>query len=141
MSFLLASKPKIIITNLVGSLPFWTFTVNSLYSAAESLKTNASMLTRVLLPKTFFPVSEVLRNCYTLTYSFTAMYCSLLLFFPEMFKWKIVFIPILALPLIMSVLVGGVVAAYATPYIHDIPQCLRSIWITFILDFAHCLPV
>ena len=55
------------------------------------------------------------------------MYFSLLLFFPEMLTWKIVFIPLLALPLIISVMTSSIVAAYATPYIQDIPQFLSVI--------------
>lgn len=127
MSFLLRFEPKVIVTNLVGSLPFWTFIMNGLSGAAESLRTNSTVLKRVLLPKTFFPISDVFGNCYTLLYSFSAMYFSLLLFFPEVFTWKIIFIPLLALPLIISVVTSSIVAAYATPYIQDIPQFLSVI--------------
>ncbi len=125
MSFLLRFEPKVIVTNLVGSLPFWTFIMLGLGNAAESLKANSEVLKRVLLPKTYFPISDVLANCYTLLYSFIAMYFSLILFFPELFTWKIIFIPFLALPLIISVMTSSIVAAYATPYIRDIPQFLN----------------
>ena len=127
MSFLLRFEPKVIVTNLVGSLPFWTFIMNGLGNAAESLKANSAVLKRILLPKTYFPISDIFANCYTLLYSFAAMYFSLLLFFPEVFTWKIIFIPLLALPLIISVMTSSIVAAYATPYIQDIPQFLSVI--------------
>jgi lipopolysaccharide transport system permease protein len=125
MSFLLRFESKIILKNLVGALPFWTFIIVGMSNASKSLKMNSAILKRVLLPKTYFPISETLSNCYTLAYSFLAMYICLVLIFPEFFTWKIIFIPLLALPLIISVTSGGIVAAYATPYLSDIPQLLE----------------
>jgi lipopolysaccharide transport system permease protein len=127
MSFLLRFEPKIIVTNLVGALPFWTFIMSSLDNGAESLRANSEVLKRVLLPKTYFPISDVIANCYTMLYSFVAMYFALILFFPELFTWKIIFIPFLSIPLIISVMSSSIVAAYATPYIRDIPQFLNVI--------------
>jgi lipopolysaccharide transport system permease protein len=127
MSFLLRFEPKVIVTNLVGALPFWTFIMSGLGNSAESLKANSEVLKRVLLPKTYFPISDVIANCYTMLYSFIAMYFSLILFFPELFTWKIIFIPFLSLPLIISVMSSSRAAAYATPYIRDIPQFLNVI--------------
>lgn len=128
MSFLLRFEPKTLVTNLVGALPFWTFMSQSLFSAADSLKNNSVVLKRVLLPKTYFPISDILGNCYTLLYSFVAMYFAMILFFPDLFSWKIIFIPILSLPLIISVISSGVMAAYLTPYVRDIPQLINVIF-------------
>ena len=128
MSFLLRFEPKLLVKNLVGTLPFWMFMSQSLCFAAESLKLNSMVLKRVLLPKTYFPIAETLSNCYTLLYSFSAMYLALILFFPELFTWKVIFIPILSMPLIISVMSSGILVAYLTPYIRDIPQFLNVLF-------------
>lgn len=124
MSFILKFEPKIIVTNLVGALPFWTFIQTSAASSSESLRMNGEVLKRVLLPKTYFPISDIISNIYSLFYSFIAMYIALIIFFPELFSWKIVFMPFLSIPLIGCVLIVGVVCSYATPYIRDIPRLL-----------------
>ncbi|MDG1436858.1 MAG: ABC transporter permease [Rickettsiaceae bacterium] len=128
MSFLLRFEPKTLVTNLVGALPFWTFMAQGIGSASESLKHNAQVLKRVLLPKTYFPISDIIGNCYTLLYSFSAMYVALILFFPELFSWNVLFIPFLSIPLIISVMSSGILAAYLTPYVRDIPQFLNVIF-------------
>ena len=125
MSFLLRFEPKIIISNLVGALPFWTFIMTSLADSSMALTINSQVLKRALLPKTYFPISNVLGNSYTLLYSFAAMYFSFLLFFPEAFTWKIIFVPLLSLPLIISVMTSSIVTAYLTPYIQDTPQFIH----------------
>lgn len=128
MSFILRYDPKVILTNMVGALPFWTFILQSMINASDSLITKSEVLKRVLLPKTYFPISDVLANAYTMLYSFVAMYLALIIAFPDLFSWKIIFIPVLSLPLIISVITGGIVAAFLTPYIRDIPQFINVIF-------------
>jgi lipopolysaccharide transport system permease protein len=127
MGFLLKFETKILVTNMVGALPFWNFIIQSVIGASNSLKSNSVVLKRVLLPKTYFPVSDVVSSCYTLLYSFIAMYCSIFFLFPELVTWKVIFIPILTIPLIISVMTISVVFAYTTPYIQDIPSFLTVI--------------
>jgi len=127
MSFILRYDPKIILTNMVGALPFWTFILQSMVQASNSLTAKAETLKRVLLPKTYFPISDILGNVYTLAYSFFAMYIALIITFPDLLSWKIIFIPILSIPLIISVIAGGIVAAFLTPYIRDIPQFINVV--------------
>ena len=127
MSFVLRYEPKIIVVNLVGALPFWTFIIQTMITTSSSLIEQSEVLKRVVLPKTYFPVANVLSNTHTLLYSFVAMYIALIIIFPEFMSWKIIFVPILALPLIISVMSGGVVSAFLTPYIRDVPQFIAVI--------------
>jgi lipopolysaccharide transport system permease protein len=123
-SFLLRQEPKMMVTNLVGGLPIWTFIMNGMTSAANSLVSRSEILKRIVIAKTFFPVSEVLSQLYTLAYSFLAMYGLLILLYPELFSWQIIFLPVVLLPLILSVIAGGIVVAYLTPYVRDVPNCI-----------------
>lgn len=128
MSFILRFEPKILLTNMVGALPFWNFILQSLTNAAHSLSTESETLKRVLLPKTYFPISQVIANSYSLLYSFVAMYFALMLVYPELFSWNIIFIPLLSIPLIICVMTGGIVVAFLTPYIRDIPQFITVVF-------------
>lgn len=127
MSFVLRYDPKVIVTNMVGALPFWTFIMQSMTVSSESLVSKGEILKRALISKTYFPVSEVLSGAYTMIYSFIAMYFAMFLIFPDMITWKIIFIPFLTIPLIISVAAGGIVVAYATPYVRDIPQFINVV--------------
>ena len=127
MSFVLRYDPKVIVVNLVGALTFWTFILQSMTSTSNSLISNSEILKRTILPKTYFPIADILSNVHTLFYSFTAMYVALILIFPEFLSWKIIFIPLLSLPLIISVMSAGVLSAFLTPYVRDIPQFVSVI--------------
>jgi len=127
MSFVLRYDPKVIVVNLVGALPFWTFILQTLTSSSNSLISHSEILKRVILPKTYFPLADVLSNAYTLLYSFVAMYIALILIFPAFLSWKIIFIPLLSLPLIISIMSAGIVSAFLTPYIRDMPQFITVI--------------
>jgi lipopolysaccharide transport system permease protein len=127
MSFLLRQDPRLLVVNLVGTLPFWLFIVQALMDSGESLKQNSEVLKRVLLPKTYFPIAHTITHCYTLFLSFSAMYLTMVMFYPSMFTWKIIFIPLLALPLVICVMTSGIAVAFASPYIRDIPQLINVI--------------
>lgn len=127
MSFLLRYEPKLIVTNMVGALPFWTFILQSMINASDSLIVKSEILKRVLISKTYFPISDILANAYTLLYSFIAMYFALILIFPDLFSWKVIFIPLLSIPLIISVTTAGIVVAFLTPYVRDMPQFINVV--------------
>lgn len=125
--FLLRQSTDKMVENLVGALPFWTFLMSSLTIAAHSLTSREAIMKRAIISKTYFPVSDVLAQVYSLCYSFVAMYGALIIFYPEKFTLNIIFIPILSLPLIISIIASGVAVAFLTPYIRDIPQLINVI--------------
>lgn len=124
-SFLLKVPSRDMVGNLVGSLPLWGFLTASLTQAANAFVMREAILKRTIISKTYFPVADVLYNLYQMFLSFSAMYFGMVLFFPDKFSLYIIFMPIMALPLIISVVVLGTALAYITPYIRDVPRLIE----------------
>ena len=125
--FLLRQNAATMVENLVGGLAFWNFITISLNQACNSIIMRGDIIKRAIISKTYFPIADVVANVYTLGYSFLAMYFALIIFYPDKFTISIVFIPFLAIPLIISVMTSGVALAFLTPYIRDIPQLINIV--------------
>jgi len=126
--FLLKQPKESIVVNLVGGLSFWTFIVSTLNIASTSLISRDGIIKKIIISKTIFPIADGLTQLYTLFYSFVAMYIALIIFYPAKFSWLVVFMPILALPLIVSLLSCAIAVAFLTPYVRDIPQMLNVLF-------------
>ena len=126
-SFFLKQPTEIMVSNLVASLPLWSFITNSFVASTKSLFERSMILKKVFIPKTLLPITDVMVYCYILGYSFIAMYSAYMIFYPEKFSASIFLAPIAAMPLIISVIVVGIILAYLTPYIMDIPQMITVI--------------
>lgn len=127
VGFLLRMPREQLIMNLVGAIPLWTFIVNSVNISANSLVGRAGILKKIIISRTIFPVSDSLTQLYSLVYSFIAMYLAFMILYPEKFTIWIIFAPVLAIPLIITVTATSIVFAFLTPYIRDIPQILNLI--------------
>ncbi|MDX2049670.1 MAG: ABC transporter permease [Rickettsiaceae bacterium] len=121
-SFLLNQPTEIFVKNLVASLPLWNFIVNSSSSSARSLTSRSHLLKKVYIKKDLLPVADVAVHCYTLLYSFFAMYLAAIMFYPANFKINIILAPLCVLPVIISFIFIALIFAYITPYIMDTPQ-------------------
>ena len=126
-SFLLRQPAEVMVKNLVASLPLWTFITNSIYASTRSLIERSLILKKVYIPKTLLPITDVIVHCYTLSYSFIAMYIAYIMFYPANFSFTILLAPFAVAPLVISVIVVGIILAYLTPYIMDIPQMITVI--------------
>lgn len=122
---LLRQPANVMVGNLVGSLPFWTFIVSASTMAANSLILREATLKRILIPKTYFPIADILSNLWQLALSFFSMYFAMILFYPEKFSIYILLIPIMMIPLVIAVITTGVALAFITPYIRDIPRLIE----------------
>jgi lipopolysaccharide transport system permease protein len=135
--FLLKQPKDAIIMNLVGGLPLWTFIVSALNVSSLSLISRDGIIKKAIISKTIFPLADSLVQLYTLVYSFIAMYVAFIIFYPAKFTLLIFFIPILALPLVISVLSIATAVAFLTPYVRDIPQMLN----VFLNVFYWTIPI
>lgn len=129
--FLLKQPKEAIIMNLVGGLPFWTFIVSALNVSSLSLISRDAIIKKVIVSKTIFPIADSLVQLYILAYSLVAMYIAFIIFYPQKFSLLIFFIPILALPLVISILSLATALSFLTPYIRDIPQILNLFFNVF----------
>ncbi len=121
-SFLLKQPAELMVKNLVASLPLWSFITSSVYASTRSFIERSMILKKVYMPKTLLPITDIMVHCYTLIYSFIAMYFAYIIFYPANFSLTIFLAPIAAIPVILSVISVGIMLAYMTPYIMDIPQ-------------------
>jgi len=128
VGFLLKQPKEAMIMNLVSGLPLWSFIVNSLTNSSNSLINRGSIIKKVIISRTIFPISDCLAQVYTLLYSFLAMYTAFIILYPEKFSLSIVLVPILVLPLIICVMSSSILFAFLTPYIRDIPQLLNLVF-------------
>lgn len=126
-SFLLKQPAEVMVKNLVASLPLWSFITNAVYASTRSLIERSMILKKVFIPKTLLPITDVLVHCYTFSYSFVAMYAAYIIFYPQNFSITILLAPFAALPLILSVIVVGIILAYLTPYVMDIPHMIMVV--------------
>ncbi len=126
-SFLLKQPAEMMVKNLVASLPMWSFITSSVSASTKSLIERSLILKKVYIAKTLLPVTDVLVHLYTFVYSFIAMYVAFIIFYPENFSFSVFLAPFAAVPLILSVIVVGIILAYLTPYIMDIPQMITVI--------------
>ncbi|MCC8372252.1 MAG: ABC transporter permease [Rickettsia endosymbiont of Pseudomimeciton antennatum] len=125
--FLLKLPREAMIMNLVGAIPLWTFIITSLNISANSLISRSGIIKKIIISRTIFPISDSLAQVYNLIYSFVAMYIAFIILYPERFNINIFFVPILVLPLIISVCSSSIAFAFLTPYIRDVPQMLNLI--------------
>lgn len=121
-SFLLKQPAEIMVKNLVASLPLWSFITSAVYASTRSFTERSMILKKVYMPKTLLPITDIIVHCYTLGYSFIAMYFAYIIFYPANFSFTIFLAPFTAIPVLLSVIAIGVMLAYMTPYVMDIPQ-------------------
>lgn len=125
--FLLGQSRLIMINNLVGSLPFWTFFCSTLTITSCSLIDREMILKKVIISKTIFSVADTLTQIYILFYSFIAMYSAFIMLYPSEFHWQIIFLPITLAPLLICSFSSAIAVSFLTPYLRDIPQMLNVI--------------
>lgn len=124
---LLRQPAEVMVSNLVGALPFWTFIMSSCTIAAYSLTTREAALKRAFISKTYFPIADILSNLSQLALSFVAMYVAMAMFYPEKFSIYVLLVPVVMLPMVISVVTVGIALAFTTPYIRDIPRLVEVI--------------
>ncbi|UCM85349.1 MAG: ABC transporter permease [Rickettsia endosymbiont of Culicoides impunctatus] len=128
VGFLLKQPRETMIMNLVGAIPLWTFIVTSLNISSNSLTSRSGIIKKIIISRTIFPISDSLAQVYNLIYSFVAMYIAFIILYPERFSISVLFVPILVLPLVISVCSSSIAFAFLTPYIRDVPQILNLIF-------------
>lgn len=111
-----------LLSNLISGIPFWQFMTNTLMGNCYSLMSRESVLKKCYVSRTMFPIADAVMHLYTLFFSFAAMYGIYILYAPEQASFMVLLTPIVALPLIITVISASIAAAFVSPYIRDLPQ-------------------
>ncbi len=101
--------------SLVAMVP-WTFFANTLTESANSLVSNANMITKVYFPRLVLPLSSVLSKGVDFMISFVLVIVFLVVYrIPP--SWEVVWLPWLLLVLLMTSLgIGMMLSAMAVQY-------------------------
>jgi len=103
----------------VASFPLWVFISGSLVQSCTSILNQGETIKRCMISAVIFPVADIMKNFYNYLVAFLTMYVFCLLFYVE-FDPVILMLPVVVLPLVISVLALAIGIAYSAPYIRDV---------------------
>jgi ABC-type polysaccharide/polyol phosphate export permease len=115
-----------------GILP-WTFISISIIECANSLISRADVLKRSLLPRTVFPLADVIKNLILFFVSFIVIYiiCAFTLSIPTS---SILLLPLSLIPMLIFTLSCSVAISFLTPYFRDLSEIVAILFnILFLL--------
>lgn len=124
IGLVLRQPGHVMIGTLVASLPFWQFLTASITGGAGALIVRESILKKCTISRSMFPLADTFMHLHSTFFAFVAMYLLFFLVYPEQTSITIVFLPIVAAPLILSVMVVSIAASFIAPYIRDIQNLL-----------------
>lgn len=94
----------------------WTFFSSTLTESANSLVSNANMITKVYFPRLVLPLSSIFSKGLDFLISFSALIIFLIIY-QQVPGWQIVFLPWIILVLLMASLgIGMILSAMAVQY-------------------------
>lgn len=125
---------------IVCTLPLWQLIASSLILATESLIAQAETLKRCIISSTVFPVADVLKNIYTYSVAFGAMYAVVLLQGAGV-SWHVLLLPLYLLPTLCIIMALSVGVAFVAPYIRDIGEALSVLFGTMFWFSAVVIPL
>src|SRR5258706_6148697 len=103
------------IFSMVALVP-WTYFSNTLVESANSLVTNANMISKVYFPRLVLPLSSALSKALDFIIGFILMIVFLLIYRIP-FEWSVLYLPLLLLILLMTSLgLGMILSAMAVQY-------------------------
>lgn len=124
-SIMLNQPPELMIKNLSAGITLWSFLSNSLQASCLSLITREHILKRYRTSKSLFITSDISIHIVHFLHSILAMFVVLLIFFPKTLTIYIIFAPIFAIPMIISVSAVSIAIGFMTPYMRDVPQMVN----------------
>lgn len=105
---------------ITGIVP-WTFISSSILGSCGSLLNRAGIITKSVLPKSMFPVSDLFRNFYILVVSMLLI-LPLPVLLTGVFSLKLLYFPLTLLPILIAMAACSIIFAYLTPYVRDLSE-------------------
>ena len=112
------------VVHLAPGLITWNFFVNSLTSGSSALLKRESILKKVIIPKTIFPISETILHLINFVLSFLSIVVIIKVVIGGGFNLSILLLPIAAFPVILTSVTVAIMLAYITPYFRDITHLI-----------------
>lgn len=106
----------------------WNYLVNSIMAASNSLIKSQNIIKRAVISKTIFPTSDVALNTYLFVLSYIAIVIIIKAIVVRDLSFSVLYFPIVAIPLVLTVASTSVGLAYITPYFWDTPHLLSVLF-------------
>ena len=129
---------------LVVSFPLWAFISASLVQSCNSIINQAETIKRCMVSSVVFPIADIMKQFYTYMVSFITMYIFCLLFYGG-FHSVVVWLPLLLVPVIVSVMAFSIAISYLAPYVRDVGYAMHMLvtlmfWFTPVVYPLHIIP-
>lgn len=126
-----------------GLLP-WMFISGSILLCANSIVNNQNLVKKVYFPRLIIPLSVVMSNFVSMVINFVVLFAGLV-FFDLDFKWSMLFIPLVLIPIFFFTLGLGLIFSSLTVKYRDIShltEILFMVWfyLTPIIYQASMIP-
>lgn len=129
---------------LVASFPLWAFISGSLVAACSSIINQAETIKRCVVSSVVFPIADNMKQFHVYAVSFLTMYIFCVLFVVD-FDPIVLLLPVVLLPLLISMLALAIAISYAAPYVRDIGFAVHMLvtvtfWLTPVIYPLDAVP-
>lgn len=128
-----ALKPEDLILVTVKAVP-WAFFVSTIRFASNSLISNANLVTKIYMPREFFPIASVLSQLVDFIVA-SAVVAIVLLFLGTTIRVGFLWIPVLVLLLILFTSALGIFLSAAGLFFRDV-KYIVEVFLTFAIFFT-----
>jgi ABC-type polysaccharide/polyol phosphate export permease len=144
MPLIMARKVDDYVLYLIASFPLWAFISASLVQSCNSIINQAETIKRCVVSSVVFPIADIMKQFHTYAVSFFTMYLFCILFVVE-FDAIVFWLPIVLLPLFITMLATSIAIAYAAPYVRDIGFAVHMLvtitfWLTPVIYPLDAVP-
>lgn len=112
---------------LVVSFPLWAFISGALVQGCNSILSQSETIKRCMVSSVVFPIADVMKQFYTYAVSFVTMYIFCLFFYVSFDPYVVLVLPLLLLPIFISILSISIALAYLAPYIRDVGYVMHML--------------
>ncbi len=129
---------------LVVSFPLWAFISCSLVQACNSIINQAETIKRCMVSSVVFPIADIMKQFYTYMVSFVTMYIFCLFLYGG-FDSVVFWLPLLLVPVVVSVMAFSIGVAYLAPYVRDVGYMMNMLvtlmfWFTPVVYPLQAVP-
>lgn len=144
MPLIMARPVNDYVLYLIASFPLWAFISASLVNASKSIIKQAETIKRCMVSSVVFPIADILQQLHTYFVSFLTMYIFCVIFAVK-FDPIVLWLPVVLLPLFVSILAVSIAIAYAAPYVRDVGFLVHMIvttafWVTPVIYPLSAVP-
>jgi len=111
---------------LLTGTTFWNWFLRTLNNASSSILGGQGLMQQVAIPKVFFPLEVVLRDCFKLLFSLVLL-LSFLIFYPTPVSVTWFALPVLMAVQFLLVVAGATLCAAMVPFVPDLRFIIATV--------------